>query len=328
MSIGKKHLRDMYVDMRRIRTFENVAGRMFAEGKIPGFVHLYLGEEAIAPAVCQWLRDDDYIITTHRGHGHMIAKGLDMKPMLAEICGKVTGYCRGKGGCMHIAAPDKGLVGANGIVGGGIPIANGVGLSCQLRGTDQVCVCFFGDGASNQGTFHEALNMAAIWKLPVIFVCENNFYAVSMSQARHQAIKDIADRGAAYNMPGVVVDGNNPIDVFEAAGEAIARARQGMGPTLLECKTYRQHGHYEGDPCNYRPEEEQAAWMEKDPLPRYSAYLLENGILTEDEIKEIDAQAEREVAEAVAYAEAQPLPTVETAVEDVYTDIVEEVRVR
>lgn len=328
MSISKEQLRAMYVDMRRIRTFENTAGRLFAEGKIPGFIHLYLGEEAIAPAVCQWLREDDFLITTHRGHGHLISKGADMKLMLAEIFGKATGYCRGKGGCMHIAVKDKGVVGANGIVGGGLPIANGVGMSCQVRGTDQVCVCFFGDGASNQGTFHEALNLASIWKLPVIFVCENNFYAVSMSQARHQAIKDIASRGAAYNIPGVVVDGNDPVAVFKAAGDAVTRARQGLGPTLLECKTYRQHGHYEGDPCNYKPEEEQAAWMAKDPLPRYISYLLENKILSEAEIQEIDSQAEKEVADAVAFADALPLPEVESAVEDVYTDLVEEVRAK
>ncbi len=328
MAISNEQMKDMYVKMRRIRDFESTAAKLFAEGKIPGFVHLYLGEEAIAPAVCECLRDDDFITSTHRGHGHIIAKGGDLNLMMAELFGRETGYCKGKGGSMHIADRDKGILGANGIVGAGHCIACGAGLSAKIRGTDQVCVCFFGDGSTNQGTFHESLNMASIWKLPVIFVCENNHYGISMSQDRHQAIKDVADRGAAYNIPGVSVDGNDPLAVYEAAQEAVARARAGKGPTLVECKTYRQHGHFEGDPAIYKPKEEQAAWMEKDPMPRYAKFLVENGVMTQEEVDAVDAQVAKEIEDAIAFADAQPIPAVETAVVDVYSDIVEEVRDR
>ena len=328
MAISKEQMKDMYVKMRRIRDFESVAAKLFAEGKIPGFVHLYLGEEAIAPAVCECLTDKDFITSTHRGHGHIIAKGGDLNLMMAELFGRVTGYCKGKGGSMHIADRDKGILGANGIVGAGHCIACGAGLSILIRGTDQVCVCFFGDGSTNQGTFHESLNMASIWKLPIIFVCENNHYGISMSQDRHQAIKDVADRGAAYNIPGIAVDGNDPMAVYEAASEAVARARAGKGPTLLECKTYRQHGHFEGDPAIYKPKEEQAAWMEKDPMPRFAKFLVENGVMTQEEVDAVDKQVEKEIEDAIAFADAQPLPAVETAVVDVYSDIVEEVRDR
>ena len=328
MAISKEQMKDMYVKMRRIRDFESTAAKLFAEGKIPGFVHLYLGEEAIAPAVCECLRDDDFITSTHRGHGHIIAKGGDLNLMMAELFGRETGYCKGKGGSMHIADRDKGILGANGIVGAGHCIACGAGLSAKVRGTDQVCVCFFGDGSTNQGTFHESLNMASIWKLPIIFVCENNHYGISMSQDRHQAIKDVADRGAAYNIPGIAVDGNDPLAVYEAAAEAVARARAGKGPTLLECKTYRQRGHFEGDPATYKPKEEQASWMEKDPLPRFAAFLVDNGVCSADEVAAIDAQVAKEVEDAIAFADAQPIPSLESAVVDVYSDIVEEVRER
>ena len=328
MAISNEQMKDMYVKMRRIRDFESTAAKLFAEGKIPGFVHLYLGEEAIAPAVCECLRDDDFITSTHRGHGHIIAKGGDLNLMMAELFGRETGYCKGKGGSMHIADRDKGILGANGIVGAGHCIACGAGLSAKIRGTDQVCVCFFGDGSTNQGTFHESLNMASIWKLPIIFVCENNHYGISMSQDRHQAIKDVADRGAAYNIPGISVDGNDPMAVYEAAEEAVARARAGKGPTLLECKTYRQHGHFEGDPAIYKPKEEQAAWLEKDPMPRFANFLVENGVMTREEVDAVDAQVAKEIEDAIAFADAQPLPDVETAVLDVYSDIVEEVRER
>ena len=326
MAISKEQMKDMYVKMRRIRDFESTAARLFAEGKIPGFVHLYLGEEAIAPAVCECLRDDDFITSTHRGHGHIIAKGGDLNLMMAELFGRETGYCKGKGGSMHIADRDKGILGANGIVGAGHCISTGAGLSAKIRGTDQVCVCFFGDGSTNQGTFHESLNMASIWKLPIIFVCENNHYGISMSQDRHQAIKDVADRGAAYNIPGIAVDGNDPLAVYEAAAEAVARARAGKGPTLLECKTYRQRGHFEGDPATYKPKEEQASW--KDPLPRFAAFLVDNGVCSADEVAAIDAQVAKEVEDAIAFADAQPIPSLESAVVDVYSDIVEEVRER
>ena len=328
MNIAKEAMMDMYLRMVRIREFENKAQSLFAEGKIPGFVHLYLGEEAVATGVCECLRDDDYITSTHRGHGHIIAKGGDLKYMMAELSGKATGYCKGKGGSMHIADRDRGILGANGIVGAGHNIAVGAGLSASYRGTDQVCACFFGDGATNQSTFHEGLNMAAIWNLPVVFVCENNNYGISMSQARHQAIKDVSDRAAAYGMPGIAVDGNDVMAVYEAASEAVARARKGQGPTLIECKTYRHRGHFEGDPSVYKPKDEQAEWLKKDPIPRYRKFLQENGFATEDELDAVDRRVQEELAEAVRFANESPLPTPESVVQDIYSDLVEEVRAR
>jgi len=316
----------MYRTMKRIREFETKAAELFAEGRIPGFVHLYIGEEAVATGVCANLKDSDYITSTHRGHGHIIAKGGDLKYMFAELFGRETGYCKGKGGSMHIADADRGILGANGIVGAGHNIAVGAGLSAKYRDTDQVCVCFFGDGSTNQGTFHEALNMASIWKLPVIFVCENNLYGISMHQSRHQAIQDVADRAVAYNMPGVVVDGNDVLAVYEAAKEAVDRARNGQGPTLIECKTYRHRGHFEGDPTVYRDEEEVKEWLQKDPIPRLVEFMLDNNVVTEEEIKKIDEEIAAEIEEAIKFAEESPFPPVEAAVEDIYTDIVEEVR--
>jgi pyruvate dehydrogenase E1 component alpha subunit len=327
MKLKKEELQDMYLRMRKIREFETKAMGLFAEGKIPGFVHLYLGEESAATGVCFCLRDDDFITSTHRGHGHIIAKGGDLKFMMAELFGKETGYCKGKGGSMHIADRTKGILGANGIVGAGHNIAVGAGLSISCRKTDQVCVCFFGDGSTNQGTFHESMNLASIWKLPVVFVCENNNYGISMSQARHQAIKDIADRAAAYGFPGIAVDGNDVLAVYEAATEAVARARKGLGPTLIECKTYRQRGHFEGDPGAYKPAEEQKEWMDKDPIPRFVKFLTENGF-TGKELTALDAAVEQEIAAAIKFAEDSPYPALEKTVEDVYSDIVEEVRTR
>lgn len=326
MELTKGKIVDMYRTMRLIRDFEANASRLFAEGKIPGFVHLYIGEEAIATGVCAGLNDDDYITSTHRGHGHIIAKGGDIKYMMAELYGKATGYCKGKGGSMHIADANKGILGANGIVGAGHNIAVGAGLSAKYRGTDQVCVCFFGDGSTNQGTFHEAMNLASIWKLPVIFVCENNLYGISMHQSKHQAIQDVADRAVAYNVPGVIVDGNDVFAVYEAATEAVVRARAGQGPTLIECKTYRHQGHFEGDPAIYKSSDEVSEWMAKDPIPRMVSYLLDSDILTEKEIEGIDEEISKELEEAIKFAEESPLPSLESIVEDIYTDIVEEVR--
>lgn len=326
MDLSNEKLIQMYRTMKRIREFETKAAELFAEGRIPGFVHLYIGEEAVATGVCANLKDSDYITSTHRGHGHIIAKGGDLKYMFAELFGRETGYCKGKGGSMHIADADRGILGANGIVGAGHNIAVGAGLSAKYRDTDQVCVCFFGDGSTNQGTFHEALNMASIWKLPVIFVCENNLYGISMHQSRHQAIQDVADRAVAYNMPGVVVDGNDVLAVYEAAKEAVDRARNGQGPTLIECKTYRHRGHFEGDPTVYRDEEEVKEWLQKDPIPRLVEFMLDNNVVTEEEIKKIDEEIAAEIEEAIKFAEESPFPPVEAAVEDIYTDIVEEVR--
>ncbi|HIG0359914.1 TPA: pyruvate dehydrogenase (acetyl-transferring) E1 component subunit alpha [Clostridium sporogenes] len=324
--LNENSIVEMYKTMLKIRKFEQVAMNTFAEGKIPGFVHLYIGEEAVATGVCANLKDSDYITSTHRGHGHILAKGGDLKFMMAELFGKATGYCKGKGGSMHIADATKGILGANGIVGAGHNIAVGAGLSAQYRETDQVCVCFFGDASTNQGTFHESLNMASVWKLPVVFVCENNLYGISMSQDRHQAIKDVADRGVAYNVPGIVVDGNDVFAVYEAAEEAIKRAREGKGPTLIECNTYRHRGHFEGDPCVYKPTEEQEEWLAKDPIPRFEKYLVENEILTEEKLKEVQSKVESEIDEAVDFANNSPYPELESVLEDVYTDIKEEVR--
>lgn len=328
MKVPKEVMKDMYLRMLRIREFESKAQTLFADGKIPGFVHLYLGEEAVATGVCACLGDEDYITSTHRGHGHIVAKGGDLKFMMAELFGKATGYCKGKGGSMHIADRDKGILGANGIVGAGHNIAVGAGLSAQLRETDQVCVCFFGDASTNQGTFHESMNLASIWKLPIVFVCENNNYGISMSQARHQAIKDVADRGAAYGIPGIVVDGNDVLAVYEAAAEAVARARKGQGPTLVECKTYRWRGHFEGDPGNYKPKKEQEEWLKKDPIPRFESFLRENTILSDKEIAACGQQVMDEIKEAIRFAEESPDPDMASVVQDIYSDIVEEVRVR
>jgi len=328
MNLSKDLLKDMYIRMKKIRDFESKASVLFAEGKIPGFVHLYIGEEAVATGVCANLRDDDFITSTHRGHGHIVAKGGDLKFMMAELFGKETGYCKGKGGSMHIADREKGILGANGIIGAGHNIAVGAGLSAQYRGTDQVCVCFFGDGSTNQGTFHESLNLASIWKLPVVFVCENNYYGISMSQARHQAIKDIADRAQGYGIPGVAVDGNDVLAVYEASKEAIDRSRKALGPTLIECKTYRHRGHFEGDPAIYRSKAEVEEWLTKDPLPRFVKFLDENGFFTAKDIEAFDAAIKAEVDNAVKFAEESPYPAVEKTVEDIYSDIVEEVRVR
>lgn len=328
MEMSKEKIMEMYKTMLKIRKFETAAMNYFAEGKIPGFVHLYIGEEAVATGVCANLNDDDYITSTHRGHGHIVAKGGDLKYMMAELFGKADGYCKGKGGSMHIADATKGILGANGIVGAGQNISIGAGLSAQYRGTNQVCVCFFGDGATNQGTFNEALNLASVWKLPVVFVCENNLYGISVSQSRHQAIKDVSDRAVSYNMPGITVDGNDVFAVSEAAAEAINRAREGKGPTLIECKTYRQRGHFEGDPGKYKPAAEQEAWLKKDPIPKMEKFILENNIVDEAGMKAVQAEVDKMIKGALEFANNSPLPSLESVVEDVYSDIKEEVRVR
>ncbi len=320
MEINKEKLLDLYNTMVKIRLFEERIVDLYARGLVPGLAHLYIGEEAVAAGVCAVLRTDDYITSTHRGHGHVIAKGADLKPMMAELFGKKTGYCKGKGGSMHIADIDIGILGANGIAGGGLPIAVGAGLSIKLRKTDQAAVCFFGDGASNNGTFHESLNLASLHKVPVIFVCENNQYGISLSQSRHQAIKDIAVRGTGYDMPSMVVDGNDAVEVYGATSKAIGRARAGEGPTLIECKTYRWRGHHEGDPNQgrrYRTAEEIEEWKKKDPIRRLGDRLLEEKILTKKKIASIEARVTEEIDQAVAYANQGEFPTVEEMYEDV-----------
>jgi len=318
MALSKEKMVGMYTTMLKIRLFEEKVMEMFAAGKIPGFVHLYIGEEASGTGVCACLRDSDYITSTHRGHGHLIAKGGDLKRMMAEILGRSTGYCKGKGGSMHIADLDLAILGANGIVGGGPPLAAGAGLAIKYRGEDNVVACFFGDGASNQGTTHEAMNLASCWKLPVVFVNENNLYGISCCTAKSMCVADIADRAAAYDIPGVVVDGNDPVAVYEAVHEAVKRARAGEGPSLIECKTYRHRGHFEGDPCVYRPQEELEEWKAKDPIPRMGAKLIELKLADQGKLDAIRAGLVKELAEAVAFAEQSPLPKPGELLEDVY----------
>jgi len=285
---------------------------------VPGTIHLYAGEEAVAVGVCANLRRDDYITSTHRGHGHCIAKGADLGKVMAEILGKKTGYCKGKGGSMHIADFSIGMLGATAVVGAGIPVAAGAGLSIKLRGTDQVVACFFGEGASNQGTFHEGVNMAAIWRLPVVFVCENNLYAMGTRQSLVMTIENIADRAVAYGIPGVTVDGNDILAVYEAASKAVNRARRGLGPTLIECKTYRQKGHSRFDPAAYRPKNEVEEWLKRDPIPRFKSKLIEMSALTEEEDEELRREAAAAVEGAVKFAMESPFPEPEEALEDVY----------
>ena len=318
MDIPRDRLLLMYERMLKVRHFEDRVKDLFAAGEMPGFVHLYLGQEAVAVGACAALNDDDYITSTHRGHGHIIAKGGDVKLMMAELYGKATGYNKGKGGSMHIAAPSLGILGANGIVGAGLPIATGAGLSAKLRKSGQVAVCFFGDGASNQGTFHEAINIASAFDLPVVYVCENNLYAVGTRQSDVRKVEDIADRGVGYGIPGLAIDGNDVIAVYEACKEAVARARAGMGPTLIECKTYRWRTHFEGEPDTYRPPEEVAAWIKREPIAPYRKVLIKQGVLTEAEADEIEANVVQELDEAVEFARQSPLPEPETALEGLW----------
>jgi pyruvate dehydrogenase E1 component alpha subunit len=319
--LSNEVLRDIYGRMVRIRCFEEEAGKLMESGKIPGALHLYVGEEAIAAGVMVHLTDDDQITSTHRGHGHLVAKGGDLGRMYAELFGRAGGYCKGKGGSMHISDLSKGMLGANGIVGAGPPIAIGAAFSNKYRGTDNVTVCFFGDGASNEGTFHEAANMAALYRLPVVFVCENNGFGEFTRQERHQVIRDVADRASGYGMPGVVVDGMDAIAVYETAGEAIARARRGDGPTLVEAKTYRFFDHVgvRGMGVVYRADEEVLEWRKRDPIELLGARLEEMGVMTAEEMAMVRERVLFEVREAITFAEASPEPTPDQLMEDVYT---------
>lgn len=317
-ALDKEMLIALYRKMFEIRSFEEKVFELYAQNLVPGTIHLYVGEEAVAVGVCNNLRIDDYITSTHRGHGHCIAKGADLKKIMAEILGKKTGYCKGKGGSMHIADFNVGMLGATAVVGAGLPIAMGAGLSIKLRGRDNVTACFFGDGASNQGTFHETLNMAATWELPVIFVCENNLYAMGTHQSKAMVLEDIADRAVAYGIPGVLVDGNDVIAVYEAARKAVARARKSGGPTLIECKTYRHKGHSRIDPAKYRSKEEVEEWLKKDPIERLKRRILKTTVLTEAYIQQVEKDISEEVEEAVKYAIDSPYPDPSEALEDVY----------
>jgi pyruvate dehydrogenase E1 component alpha subunit len=309
----------VYRRMVLIRRFEERVGKLFAKGKLPGFVHLYIGEEAVAVGVCSVLRDNDYITSTHRGHGHTIAKGGQVARMMAELYGKATGYCKGKGGSMHITDMSIGMLGANGIVSGGLPIAMGAAYGAgKIRKTDQVVVAFFGDGATNEGPFHETCNMASAWKLPLIFACENNLYGVGTRLGRISASEDISLRGAAYSMPAVTVDGNDVIAVREATAEAAARARAGQGPTFIEFKTWRQKGHFEGENPMYWDKAEYDAWLERDPIRLYDKRLTEAGIVTQTRLAAINQEVEAEIDAAVQFAEDSPYPRPEDALEDVF----------
>lgn len=318
MTPEKEKLIEMYRQMLRIRNFEEKVYELYGQNLVPGTIHLYVGQEAVAVGVCTNLRKDDYITSTHRGHGHCIAKGADLRKVMAEILGKKTGYCKGKGGSMHIADFSIGMLGATAVVGAGIPIAAGAGLSIKLRGTNQVVAGFFGDGASNQGTFHESINMAAIWSLPVIFVCENNLYAMGTKQSTVMKIENIADRAVAYGIPGVTVDGNDVLAVYEATREAANRARDGEGPTLIECKTYRHKGHSRFDPATYRPKEEVKEWLKKDPIPRFKTKLQKMKLLTKQKAERIEQAVISDVEAAVKFAMESPFPAPEEALENVY----------
>ena len=320
MELDRNTLLDAYGRMRTIRVFEERLAELSLAGKVPGFLHLYAGEEATAVGVIMHLRDTDYVASTHRGHGHCIAKGVDLSRMMAELYGKRDGICKGKGGSMHVADLDRGMLGANGIVGAGLPLATGAALTARFKGAQGIAVAFFGDGAANQGTFHESLNLASIWNLPVLYVAENNGYGEATPVEYHMRVRDIATRAAAYEIPGVVADGMDFFDVYAKAGEAIAQAREGRGPTLLECKTYRYFGHYVGDPLTYRSKEEvEEVRQGRDPLDRFEQRAVDEfGLLDSDALREIDASAERAVREAVEFAEASEPPSLADLTTDVY----------
>jgi len=312
---------DQVVNMLRtmflIRAFEEKADELFAQGRVHGTMHLSIGQEAVATGVCAALRPDDYILSTHRGHGHCLAKGADVRLMMAEFLGKDTGYCRGRGGSMHIADVSSGNLGANGIVAGGLPIATGVGLSIQMRRTTQVCVAFFGDGAANEGAFHESLNLASVWRLPVIFVCENNQYAMSMPVMRSMNIERISQRAAAYGIPGQTVDGMNVLAVHEAAGASVDRARRGAGPTLLECVTYRYKGHSKSDTQRYRGKDEVEDWRGRDPIGRFVSVLEGEGLLARGAARDLEQDAHTTIDQALQFAETSPEPDPSTLLDGV-----------
>lgn len=308
--------KQLYTVMYRTRRFEEEVFEFYKRGLMPGLAHLYLGEEAVATGACATLRDDDYIGSTHRGHGHLVARGADLNRMMAEILGKETGYSKGKGGSMHIMAMDKGILGANGIVGGEIPIATGAAYSAVLRGTDQVTLAFFGDSASNEGTFHESINMAAAWNLPVVYIIENNLFGISVDIRRVTKEHDLYKRAVGYGIPGEAVDGNDVYAVFEAVNKAVERARKGEGPSLIECKTYRWQGHHVGDPGEYRASEELAKWKAIEPLIVFE----KKGLLSEEELIAIRESVDAEIREACKFAEESPYPEESEAYADVFVD--------
>ena len=323
----KQEMLDLYRTMFKIRRFEEQAIESFEMAEIPGFVHLSIGQEATEAGACATLNEKDYVTSTHRGHGHIISKGGDLNKMMAELYGKEDGYCHGKGGSMHISNIELGILGANGMVGAGLGLALGGAMAQKFDKSDNVTVCFFGDGASNEGLFHESLNMAALWELPLVYVCENNGYAISTSTKRSMKVQDVAVRAAAYDIPSKIVDGNNAWEVFDACKEAGQHARDGKGPYFIEAKTFKVRGHYEGDPADYRSQEEVDFWKSEaqDPICRMRKYMLENGV-TQEEIDTIDTQVNDAIKEAVTFAEDSPFIDKSATLVDVYSDIVEEGR--
>ena len=320
MALEPQQLLEMYRKMVTIRRFDQRAVEEFQAGNIPGGVHAYIGQEAVAVGVCAALRRDDRIVSTHRGHGHTIAKGADIKLMMAELFGRSNGYCRGKGGSMHIADFSVGMLGANGIVGAGLPIATGAALAARLEKSDRVAVAFFGDGASNEGAFNGSLNLASIWKLPVIYVCENNRWASGVPASYALSVADVSVRAVGYNMPGITVDGTDVLAVYEAAEQAVRRARAGAGPALMECKTYRWRAHSEqrANPSDPRPGDEIAMALQHDPIASFGSRLIEQGVATATRLQQIDAEVRAAVEEAVDFAQASPLPRPEDALLDVF----------
>ncbi len=308
----------LYKTMNDIRNFEEAACRLFEGNKLRGSVHLYTGQEAVAAGVCAHLSDEDYITSTHRGHGHCIAKGASLDKAMAELMGKTTGYCKGRSGSMHIADFSKGNLGANAIVGGGIPIAVGAALAIKMNKKTNVAVTFYGDGASNEGVTHEAMNLASVWKLPTIFVCENNGFGISVPAWQSTSVKDISVRASGYDMPGITVDGNDVVAVYDAFYEAKKRALNAEGPTLIECKTYRTKGHWTGDPEPYRSKEEVAEWKEKCPIKRFRKYAIDNKLCDDTQLHKIEKDSQAEVERAVQFAINSPEPEATTLMDDVF----------
>jgi pyruvate dehydrogenase E1 component alpha subunit len=309
---SKEKTLDLYRRMVLIRRFEEAVARIYREGRIPGFVHLYIGEEAVAAGVTAHLNDDDYIGSTHRGHAHALTKGIPVREVMAELFGRSTGCSGGRGGSMHLYSARYGLLGTNGIVGYGLPQAAGAAFSAKYRGTSQVGVGFFGDGAANLGIFHEILNMASIWRLPAVFVCENNLFATELPFFKATAGQSVASRAASYDMPGVEVDGQDVLAVYDAAGKAIARARADKGPTLIECRTYRYVGHHEGDPgTDYRSQDEIDAWKKRDPIELFSKRVLEAKKASQDELDRVEQEVMSRIEEAIEFAEESAWPSPE-----------------
>ena len=318
MQLTKEEVLHLYYEMRKIRRFEETVKKKSGTD-IVGPTHLYIGQEAIAVGVCHHLTKQDYVTSTHRGHGHTLAKGARIDRSLAELYGRSTGYCKGKGGSMHLADFSVGMLGANGVVGGGFNIATGAALAIQQRGGKEVAVCFFGDGSSNRGTFHEAVNLAASWKLPVVFVCENNGWASTTRFSESSSIPQLSERAKAYGIVGVTIDGNDVELVQKTAKDLIERARRGEGPSILECVTYRIEGHFLADPQLYRTKEEvQAQYEKNDPIKRFKETIKKNNFVTEIELEQIDAKLEIELEEAVLFAERSPYPKAEEALEDIF----------